>query len=124
MSLLRSQSIFKGLIDPKLSQIQIRTCFYGRVEVDRDKAKPRKGARRARLAKDQPKDLVEHVKEVNANPSAFWYNEKTTMSFPLARTPHPVNQFAKEDAELMEEVEEKSKCDAPVLLDVSSTVIL
>ena len=84
--------------------------------MEREKQRARKGARRARKAKDTPVSTLEHIKEVNANKKPFWYIDRTTMSYPLARTPHPVNQFAKEDHEVEVEIEEKAKCDAPVEL--------
>ena len=93
---------------------QIRSCFYGRVDVDKDKQRPRKGARKARKIKDVPQSTLDHIKELNANKEPFWFSNRPSMSFPLARTPHPANQFAKEDEAFKVEIEEKAKCDAPV----------
>ena len=95
---------------------QIRSCFYGRVDVDRDKQKTHKGARKTKKVKDHQQSTLEHIKELNANKEPFWYSNRPSMSFPLARTPHPVNQFAKEDEDIKVEIEEKAKCDAPVEL--------
>merc|ERR1712004_743291 len=62
------------------------------------KPRTRKGARKARKVKDVPQSTLDHIKELNANKEPFWFSNRPSMSFPLARTPHPANQFAKEDA--------------------------
>lgn len=87
--------------------------FYGKVDLQWNEGRFKKGARRPKLAKKLTVGEMKAIEE-SKEYSRYWHEDPIIPQSPLARNKHPVNQWAQEEEEIKQESIERAKEDAPL----------
>ena len=93
---------------------------YGKVNLQWNEGKFKKGARKPKLAKELSRNQLDALKE-STDPKKYWHEEPILMKSPLSRNKHPVSQWAEEEEIIKQNSIDKGFSDAPIeACDVSA----
>ena len=87
---------------------------YGKVNLQWNEGKFKKGARRPKLAKELSRNQLDALKESTDPTKKYWHEEPILMKSPLSRNKHPVSQWAEEEEAIKQNSIDKGFSDAPI----------
>ena len=87
---------------------------YGKVNLQWNEGKFKKGARRPKLAKELSRNQLDALKENTDPTKKYWHEEPILMKSPLSRNKHPISQWAEEEESIKQNSIDKGFSDAPI----------
>jgi len=104
----------KHIFESKATMCKVPDWSYGKVNLQWNEGKFKKGARRPKLAKELSRNQLDALKESTDPTKKYWHEEPILMKSPLSRNKHPVSQWAEEEEAIKQNSIDKGFSDAPI----------